>query len=767
MQESKTYNSKMAKTRNPSFLFLTSLFFVALAVRIFYLFELAQLPFFDNILSVYDHYNFDEGAKSFAGGDWLALSPNNSYSPLYKYFLGIIYWVFGRNFYAIYGIQFLFGALGAVLLYLIGRHLFDKRVALIAYAGFAFYSNEIIYEGIILRAAFITFLGILSFYLLLKLQEAPTPLKLLISSLALSLFFQSRPNTFLCLPFIVFFLHKYVFRGMDGKVRFKSWLQFLVPLVLSLIPLLIQCYLVHGRFVFFDSSGPTAFLAGNFFDYPGVGFDAGLLAHFQEKYKLENLSPIAFIFQQLLDNPLGFIGMYLRKIYFFFNDLEAASNLSINLYLESSRLLPHLLSHFSLYSSLGLIGVVLAVLKKEKLFLLYSFLGSLILSVVLFHVVSRFRLPVIPFFILFAAYALGRAIDWIKQRKVKPFGLMTMVLLICLYGFKIPENQVVIRYVDYCNWSLGYYGFGEKWFDLEKAEKYGIDCWDSERRTFVDHESKGGLDMIYKLYAYYLLQNNDEKAGEILKRAVLIKPLDAELHRMLSEVEEKRGKFDEAIRHLQYSILADPSDPSPRRNLIRLYYRDLSRPGRILASLKAILPLEENREKRVKVQNEISRLTALIQVKKDEISSLKIRVRKYFKNKNWLLALDDYKKLNDYNSTDESFLIEQGISYESIGKKEEALAAFYDALLINFKNGEVNRNLGDYHFSIRNFPLAIIHWTRFVEGLDKSSENYRKYNLKIKGVNKQLESRRLEKVVGKLSAIQNRELYSIFNKLKT
>ena len=130
------------------------------------------------------------------------------------------------------------------------------------------------------------------------------------------------------------------------------------------------------------------------------------------------------------------------------------------------------------------------------------------------------------------------------------------------------------------------------------------------------------------------------------------------------------------------------------------------------------------------------------------------------------MAVDDYKKLNNYNATDESFLIEQGISYENIGKKDEALAMFYDALLINFKNREVNRSLGDYHFLIKNFPLAIIHWIRFIESLDKSSEIYKKYNLKIKSVNKQLERRSFEKVVGKLSATQNLELYEIFNKLK-
>ncbi|MEK9629042.1 MAG: glycosyltransferase family 39 protein [Nitrospinota bacterium] len=757
----------MEQTRSPSFLFLVALFFVALSVRIFYLFELAQLPFFDNVLPVYDHYNFDLAAQSFAQGDWLAKSPNNSYSPLYKYFLGIIYWIFGRNFYAIYGMQFALGALGAVFIYLIGRYLFDKRVALIAFIGFAFYSNEIIYEGIILRASFITFLGILSFYLLLKLEQSPTPVKLVFSALVLSLFFQSRPNTFLCLPFVILFLHWNVFKGMTKERKLRSWLQFLVPLVLSLIPILVQCYLVHGRFVFFDSSGPTAFLAGNFFEYPGVGFDAALLAHFQEKYEMQNLSPVAFVFQQLLENPLGFIEMYFRKIYFFLNDLEAASNLSINLYLESSKLLPFLLSHFSIFSSLGLIGIVLAILNKEKLFLLYSFLGCLILSVVLFHVVSRFRVPAAPFFILFSAYAVGRALSWMAQKKFKPLVMASLVFVSFLYGFRVPENQVVIRYVDYCNWSMGYYGLGEKWFDLEKAEQYGIECWDAERRMFIDHQTKGKLDMIYKLYSYFLLKKNDEQAGEILKRAIFIKPLDSELFRMLAEVEGKSGKLDRAIRYLHISRLIDPLDPSPVRNLIKIYYRTKREPGKLLASLKAILPLEKDPGKLKKVQQQISTLESLIQEKSGEINQLKLNASKFFAEKNWLLAIDEFNKLNAYNSTDEKFFIEQGISYESIGKKEEALVVFYDGLLINPDSPELNRNLGDYYFKIHDFPLAIVHWTRYINKLDTLSNDYEKYRLKIKGVNKQLESRKLIPLIGNLTPSQNRELYKIFNKLKT
>ncbi|MBT7475415.1 MAG: hypothetical protein HN649_02180, partial [Nitrospina sp.] len=288
----------MVQTYPRPLLVLSGLFLIALAVRVLYFVELSQLPYFDIVLPVYDHFNFDQGALNFAAGDVLARSPNNSYSPLYKYFLGSLYFIFGRNFYVVYGLQFILGALGAVLIFLIGKRLFDVRVGLLAFIGFAFYSTEIIYEGIILRAAFITFLGILSFYALICLRESPTSLMLIGCALALSLFFQSRPNTFLCLPFVIFYIHRFVFKGWGPEERMRGWGIFLIPLFLSFIPLLVQCYLVHGRFVFFDSSGATAFLPGNFIDYSGVGFDSNLLIRFQKEHQMENLSPASFIFQQ-------------------------------------------------------------------------------------------------------------------------------------------------------------------------------------------------------------------------------------------------------------------------------------------------------------------------------------------------------------------------------------------------------------------------------------------------------------------------------------
>ncbi|MBT6346156.1 MAG: hypothetical protein HOJ49_05385 [Nitrospina sp.] len=740
---------------------LSGLFLIALVVRVAYLIELSQIPYFDIVLPVYDHFNFDQGALNFAAGDGLARSPNNSYSPLYKYFLGSLYYLFGRNFYVVYGIQFTLGALGAVLLFLIGKKLFDVRVGLLAFAGFAFFSTEIIYEGIILRAAFITFLAILSFYVLIRLRESPTPLMLVICALTLSLFFQSRPNTFLCLPFVIYYVHAYVFKSLSSREKTKGWGLFLIPLLLSFFPLLIQCYLVHGKFVFFDSSGPTAFLAGNFIDYPGVGFDSNLLIQFQKKYGMENLSPPSFILQQVMNDPVGFLRMIGRKMFFYFNDLEGASNLSIYLYLENSQILPFLFSHFSLFSALGLMGVVLAIQNREKIFLLYVFLACLILSVVLFHVVARFRVPSAPFLILFSAYAVGRACTWWGQRQFKFLTVFIVVFAVLFYGLRAPENRTKARYVDYCNWSYAYM-LDEKRFDVEEAETYGIQCVQAERKiSSAWGLTNVSLASIYKLYGSYLIQQKDEMAGQFLQDVFMINPFDSEIYRMYADFERGRNNMRSAIRYLQISSVANKNDATPLKTLIQFYYENETPPGRLLAALRSVLPMEKDPGIHQQVKNEILRLEGRLAEK--NISPEK--AQKYLAEGKWSLAAEEYVKLNAFNASNVDLLIEQGMVFENLNDKEKALGSYYDALRIDDNHIELNKNLGNYYESANNLVLTVLHWKRYLEiaphGVESSFIRKR-----FQFYSQQLKMQKLKKQVSGLSKEQNQALYEIYRNMK-
>ena len=755
----------MEQTHLRPLLVLSGLFLIALAVRVIYFIELSQLPYFDVVLPVYDHFNFDQGALNFAAGDGLARSPNNSYSPLYKYFLGSLYFIFGRNFYVVYGLQFVLGALGAVLIFSIGKRLFDIRVGFLAFIGFAFYSTEIIYEGIILRAAFITFLGILSFYALIRLRESPTSLMLIGCALILSLFFQSRPNTFLCLPFVIFYIHKFVFKDWKPERRVRGWGIFFIPLFLSFIPLLVQCYLVHGRFVFFDSSGATAFLSGNFIDYPGVGFDSNLLIRFQKEHQMENLSPVSFIFQQVMSDPLGFLQMIGRKLYFYFNDLEGASNLSTYLYLENSKVLPFLLSHFSLFSALGMMGIVLAIRNREKIFLLHAFLACLILSVVLFHVVARFRIPSVPFLILFSAYAVGRACAWWSRRQFKPIAVFVLVFLVLFYGLRAPESRTKIRYVDYCNWSYAYM-LEEKWFDVDKAETYGIKCLESERRINSGWGMTNAmLASIYKLYGSYLIQRQDETADKILRYAFTIDPFDSELYRMYSDFEAGHDNTRSAIRYLQISRVADKMDAAPLQSLIQIYYKNNSDPGRLLAALKAVLPMEKDPGIAQHVNNEVRRLEGLLANKNNWVKTSAEKARKYLFGGKWLAALEEYKKLNAFNASDARLLVEQGAAYEGLDDKEKALDSYYDALLVKEDNPELNKTLGNFYLSAGNLVLAVLHWKRYLETSPQEGE-YFLIQKRFQFFSQQLRMKSLEKQIFDLSGEQTRALYKIYRNMK-
>ncbi|MEE2986232.1 MAG: hypothetical protein VX667_00380, partial [Nitrospinota bacterium] len=78
----------MTKDQYRPVILIAALCLFALLIRLIYLIELSRFPLFDTVLATMDHFNFDQRALNFSKGDWLARSPNNSYSPLYKYFLG-------------------------------------------------------------------------------------------------------------------------------------------------------------------------------------------------------------------------------------------------------------------------------------------------------------------------------------------------------------------------------------------------------------------------------------------------------------------------------------------------------------------------------------------------------------------------------------------------------------------------------------------------------------------------------------------------------
>ena len=93
---------------------------------------------------------------------------------LYPFFIALLFSVFGQKDFVISGFQIFLDGFSCVLLYLIGKKVFSKRVAVLAsflavtYPGFIYYSKFMSQETTI------TFLLLLLVYLIISIREEPT-----------------------------------------------------------------------------------------------------------------------------------------------------------------------------------------------------------------------------------------------------------------------------------------------------------------------------------------------------------------------------------------------------------------------------------------------------------------------------------------------------------------------------------------------------------------------------------------------------------------
>jgi len=115
----------------------------------------------------------------------------------------------------------------------------------------------------------------------------------------------------------------------------------------------------------------------------------------------------------------------------FFNAYEAPSNTNYYLYREEfPTILRWHLFDFRLICALGVLGMILSYFKRPRAHLVYIFLFVLGISVILFHIQSRFRLPAAPYFIIFSSYAISYILERLKARQYLKTGFLLAVMIV-------------------------------------------------------------------------------------------------------------------------------------------------------------------------------------------------------------------------------------------------------------------------------------------------------------------------------------------------
>src|SRR5262245_32678797 len=142
------------------------IFAVALALRLVHVWQISRAPFFDMLMG--DARGYDVWARQLAGGDWIGRDVFYQ-APLYPYFLGVVYKLFGHSLLTVRVIQAIVGSASCALIGAATSRLVSRKAGLLAGFALALYAPAIFFDGLIQNSVLDVFFVCLAIWVMSRI----------------------------------------------------------------------------------------------------------------------------------------------------------------------------------------------------------------------------------------------------------------------------------------------------------------------------------------------------------------------------------------------------------------------------------------------------------------------------------------------------------------------------------------------------------------------------------------------------------------------
>ena len=546
------------------------IFTVAYLLRFIYIIEIADRPYFT--APAVDAEYHDQWAQDIAGGKLLQEEPFFR-APLYPFFLGGIYALLGHDYFAARIIQILIGSFTCVLVYILGRELFSPRVGKIS--GFLAACTGIIiyFEGELLLPVILLPLYLTFFLLMFRARRLDGIFWWGLTGFLLGLSAITRPNILAVIPVLLFI----IFSHEEFRKGLKRLFIVIVGFLLPLAP--VTCHnILAGEFVPIATQGGVNFYIGNNSQstglesvFPGLGnawlYEEAVLLAEQEvgrelsANKVSNYyygKGVHFIVNQLLP----WVKLTLKKALFFLGRVEISNNRNIYFSLPDSLLLTVLMNiGFWIFGPLGILGMVLTYKRSVESRILIWCIVLYSLSIIIFFVTSRYRLPLFPIFIIFSVTAVELLVEQFRNGNFRALGKLLAVLipLFLLVNINFLGTRKISE--PYGLLSLGNAYMKNSQLD-EAEEQY--------RKIFVKYPAypQGHLNLGVVLYKKGLYDQAEE---EFLKEIQVNRGREVtSAYNNLGNVRLMQGRPDDAVYFYRKALERRPGFTECRMNLVEV-----------------------------------------------------------------------------------------------------------------------------------------------------------------------------------------------------
>ncbi len=554
---------------------LISVLAVALVVRLWYLWSYSKLPDWE-LLGV-DNYYYHNWATSIASGNILG---DTTYfrAPFYAYCLGFLYALFGTSLWTarLFGVSI--GVASVLMTFLIGRRLFNARIGLTASAIQTVYPIVVYYGTELLADALFTLLVQLSIHYLLTLSERPDRRHLFTAGAMIGLAMITRPVALFLIPMGLVLILRHA--GI-GTVFVRFVVMFSLGVLSFVGPVAIRNALLAHDPVLIASQGGINWYIGNHAGADGVaaslpeplgynwtqsdvrseaerslgrGLSSGEISTYW--FELGN--------RWIVEHPSDFLRLFLRKLYYSVAPMELFNDRDLGLFFAKIPLLHRNPLTFPLLLTLALAGIILVAARSSQARWLLACMVVYLILTSLFFVNSRFRLPIIPYFFVFASCTLLSLVEQIRvdrKRAVLTLFLMLTLAPICYHAWILPKREPTAQ--TQSSLALFHYSRGE----FREALQVGRSALE-DVPTFPDLNLNVG--------ACYLRLGEIDSAMVYFQREKALHPGRSRAYTNIATIRQIQNSDSLARVEINHALGLRPQDPIANRIWLRLLASDSS-----------------------------------------------------------------------------------------------------------------------------------------------------------------------------------------------